>query len=156
MKHILEAKAKHNQVLKLVKLLCTEAAELNYVDGCQMLRMPLLLAATYGIPEVIEEINEALPHAIRYTDGDNRNMLMIAVVYRRESVFNLLYQMTNRKVYMLQGTDIHGNSILHLAGKLAPSHRLNVVSGAALQMQRELQWFKVTDFFFFFSIFRIV
>lgn len=33
--------------------------------------------------------------------------------------------------------------MLHLACKLAPTHRLNCVSGAALQMQREIQWFKV-------------
>jgi hypothetical protein len=35
--------------------------------------------------------------------------------------------------------------MLHLAGKLAHSDRLNIVSGAALQMQRELLWFKVSD-----------
>ncbi|KAG2689339.1 hypothetical protein I3760_09G134700 [Carya illinoinensis] len=32
--------------------------------------------------------------------------------------------------------------MLHLAGELAPSSRLKIVSGAALQMQRELLWFK--------------
>ncbi|CAA2990513.1 Ankyrin repeat-containing protein At3g12360 [Olea europaea subsp. europaea] len=37
------------------------------------------------------------------------------------------------------------NNILHLAAKLAPSSRLNSVSGAALQMQRELQWFKEVE-----------
>ncbi|CAA2997756.1 Hypothetical predicted protein [Olea europaea subsp. europaea] len=39
--------------------------------------------------------------------------------------------------------DDEGNNILHLAGKLAPPSRLNTVSaGPALQMQRELLWFK--------------
>jgi len=33
--------------------------------------------------------------------------------------------------------------MLHLAGQVAPPNRLNIVSGAALQMQRELLWFKV-------------
>ncbi|KAL2456588.1 PGG domain-containing protein [Abeliophyllum distichum] len=37
------------------------------------------------------------------------------------------------------------NNILQLAGKLAPQSRLNIVSGAALQMQRELLWFKEVE-----------
>ena len=36
---------------------------------------------------------------------------------------------------------------LHIATKLTPPHRLNVVTGAALQMQRELQWFQVYNKF---------
>ncbi|KAE9446716.1 hypothetical protein C3L33_21389, partial [Rhododendron williamsianum] len=35
-------------------------------------------------------------------------------------------------------------SMLHLAGQLAPPNKLNLVPGAALQMQRELQWLKVS------------
>lgn len=37
----------------------------------------------------------------------------------------------------------NGENALHLAAKLAPYHRLRTVTGAALQMQRELLWFKV-------------
>lgn len=36
--------------------------------------------------------------------------------------------------------DSSKNNILHLAGKLAPSHELSLRTGAALQLQRELQW----------------
>ncbi|RVW63377.1 hypothetical protein CK203_060580 [Vitis vinifera] len=35
-----------------------------------------------------------------------------------------------------------GNNMLHLAAMLAPANQLDGISGAALQMQRELQWFK--------------
>ncbi|KAI3827107.1 hypothetical protein L1987_01171 [Smallanthus sonchifolius] len=38
--------------------------------------------------------------------------------------------------------DKEGNNLLHLAGELAPTDKLNMVKGAALQMQRELQWFQ--------------
>ncbi|XP_022855740.1 uncharacterized protein LOC111376960 [Olea europaea var. sylvestris] len=41
--------------------------------------------------------------------------------------------------------DKSGNNILHLAAELPPSSRLNIVSGAALQMQRELLWFKEVE-----------
>ncbi|XP_059309226.1 uncharacterized protein LOC132060282 isoform X3 [Lycium ferocissimum] len=43
--------------------------------------------------------------------------------------------------------DTSGNNILHMAGKLAPLGRLNLISGAALQMQRELQWFQEVEKF---------
>ncbi|GJX57281.1 ankyrin repeat-containing domain, PGG domain protein [Tanacetum coccineum] len=36
---------------------------------------------------------------------------------------------------------------LHIAAKLAPSHRLSTITGAALQMQRELQWYKEVETF---------
>ncbi|KAB1222742.1 hypothetical protein CJ030_MR2G026836 [Morella rubra] len=35
-----------------------------------------------------------------------------------------------------------GNGMLHMAGMFTDSNMLNHISGAALQMQRELQWFK--------------
>lgn len=38
------------------------------------------------------------------------------------------------------------NNLLHYAGQLAPMHKLNLVTGAALQMQQEFQWFEVTIF----------
>ncbi|KAB1221537.1 hypothetical protein CJ030_MR2G000238 [Morella rubra] len=38
--------------------------------------------------------------------------------------------------------DEKNNNMLHLVGQLAPPDRLNIVSGAALQMQRELLWVK--------------
>lgn len=41
--------------------------------------------------------------------------------------------------------DNFSNNILRLAGNLAPKDQLNRVSGAALQMQRELQWFKEVE-----------
>ncbi|XP_076927859.1 uncharacterized protein LOC143591562 [Bidens hawaiensis] len=41
--------------------------------------------------------------------------------------------------------DVNNNNILHLAGKLAPMDRLNLFPGPALQMQRELQWFKAVE-----------
>ncbi|KAL3368950.1 hypothetical protein AABB24_009647 [Solanum stoloniferum] len=43
---------------------------------------------------------------------------------------------------MVTTTNSYGNTILDLAGKLAPQNKLNLVSGPAFQMQRELQWFK--------------
>ncbi|CAH1448931.1 unnamed protein product [Lactuca virosa] len=43
--------------------------------------------------------------------------------------------------------DSSGNNLLHLAARLEPSNKLNLISGAALQIQRELQWFKEVERF---------
>ena len=42
-------------------------------------------------------------------------------------------------------------NVMHLAGYLAPLNRLNIISVAALQMQRELLWFKVGVSMYYFS-----
>ncbi|KAK6236556.1 hypothetical protein SCA6_011893 [Theobroma cacao] len=46
--------------------------------------------------------------------------------------------MSGHMHYVVQSTDIFANNNLQLAGKLAPPERVSLVSGAALQMQREL------------------
>ena len=95
---------------------------------------------------LFRSIIESFPYAIWFSDHENHNIFQIAVVNRQENVFNLLYQMSDYKHRLLVSEDIFGNNILHLAGKLAPQHRLNLISGAALQMQYELRWFKVIGF----------
>ncbi|KAJ8756074.1 hypothetical protein K2173_024621 [Erythroxylum novogranatense] len=46
------------------------------------------------------------------------------------------------KHYVISYRDKARDNLLHLAGRLEPSNR---ISGAALQMQRELQWFKEVE-----------
>ncbi|KAJ6323132.1 hypothetical protein OIU77_012881 [Salix suchowensis] len=41
--------------------------------------------------------------------------------------------------------DSNGDTMLHLAAKLSPPSQLARISGAALQMQRELQWYKEVE-----------
>ncbi|KAL0333696.1 UNVERIFIED_CONTAM: hypothetical protein Sangu_1525800 [Sesamum angustifolium] len=66
---------------------------------------------------------------------------------RSEHVYNLIYQMSDHKHFYSDLCDVNGNNLLHLAAKLAPSHKLNEISGAALQMQREIQWYKEVEKF---------
>ncbi|XP_075473779.1 uncharacterized protein LOC142504832 isoform X4 [Primulina tabacum] len=102
-------------------------------------------SASSGNSEIVEEILEYFPHAIWSIDPMGHNIFLLAVINRRENVFNLLYQMSEHKKLATQLTDNEGNNILHLVGKLAPPAQLNLVSGAALQMQRELHWYKEVE-----------
>ncbi|KAL6327783.1 hypothetical protein AAG906_025611 [Vitis piasezkii] len=68
---------------------------------------------------------------------------MIKSIPELEKIFNLLHGLTDaQKMKVISPLDRFGNSMLHLVAMLAPSEQLDGIPGAALQMQRELQWFK--------------
>ncbi|CAL5375487.1 unnamed protein product [Camellia sinensis] len=146
--HIREQKLKHNQALQLVKYLCEQVRSLEDLKAYRSLaKRPLLVAAKLGIHEIIEEIVNSIPRAILAKDSEDRNIFQLAVIKRHENVFNLLYQMGEYKQYITRLEDGNGNTLLHLVGNQAPIEKLNVVPGAALQIQRELQWFKEVEKF---------
>ncbi|KAI4347914.1 hypothetical protein L6164_008688 [Bauhinia variegata] len=58
-------------------------------------------------------------------------------------VFNRIYGVTSAiRDDLVVVKDKSENTALHMAALMAPSEQLNWIPGAALQMQRELQWFK--------------
>ncbi|KAK4396832.1 hypothetical protein Sango_1519800 [Sesamum angolense] len=144
---IRDKKMMHCQTLQLLKCLCKEITGLDYSTAASMFEMPILFAASLGNHEIVEEIVESFPPAIWSRNRMGQNIFLLAVANRRENVFNILYQMSEHKRLATQLRDAEGNNILHLAGKLAPPAQLNLVSGAALQMQRELQWYKEVETF---------
>nr|XP_048328477.1 uncharacterized protein LOC107416690 [Ziziphus jujuba var. spinosa] len=151
-KYTRERKLNHHQACQLVKCLCKLIVNIDDLEAPadtswikSMFEKPLLSAAKLGISSVVEEIIRAFPSAIWFCDNQRRNIFHLAVLDRRENVFNLLYQMTDNKKYLVQQYDKHTNTILHLVACLAPEDRLNLVSGPALQMQREIQWYKVVE-----------
>ncbi|XP_059436352.1 ankyrin repeat-containing protein NPR4-like [Corylus avellana] len=102
----------------------------------------LFVAAELGNVEFLTILLRSHPDLIYEVDQDNRSLFHISVLYRQESVFNLIYEIGALKDIIILFHDKNRDNMLHFAGQLAPSKRLNIVSGAALQMQRELLWFK--------------
>ncbi|XP_034677748.1 uncharacterized protein LOC117908217 [Vitis riparia] len=135
-KHIQETKTMHTLTLQLLNHLCTEVLRVSRAQG--IFRQSFINGAKYGIPEILEEIIKSYPYALEYLDED---VFKLAVLNRYEKIFNLICE-TGMHRQLIIRTEDDSNNILHLAGKLAPPHRLSLVSGAALQMQRELHWFK--------------
>ncbi|CAL5411341.1 unnamed protein product [Camellia sinensis] len=62
-----------------------------------------------------------------------------------EGIFNILYEIGSIKDLITAYRYEDRNNMLHLAAKIAPPNQLNIMSGAALQMQRELLWFKEVE-----------
>ncbi|XP_031259000.1 protein ACCELERATED CELL DEATH 6-like [Pistacia vera] len=137
----------HHKALQLVKYLCgkIKSSKPVYSRALLILKPPLLLAAELGVCEVVEEIIKTYPDAIWFTNEKNHSVFHLAVLKRQEKVFNLIFQMSGHKHLLLMSQDVDGNNILHLAGKLAPEYQLHRIPGAALQMQRELQWFEEVE-----------
>ncbi|TYG79650.1 hypothetical protein ES288_D02G155500v1 [Gossypium darwinii] len=110
-----------------------------------VLKKALFEAVKQGIVEVVTEIMKHYPEVVWFYDDKDRNIFFVATAERQEKIFSLIYKMGAKKNSLATHWDKDFNNMLHQAAFLAPSSRLDRVSGAALQMQRELQWFKEVE-----------
>ncbi|KAJ9550929.1 hypothetical protein OSB04_014974 [Centaurea solstitialis] len=101
---------------------------------------PILEAARQGSHEVVKEILVRSPKTIGSKSINGHNLIQLAVINRSEKVYNFVCHFVERMDLLT--LDSSKNNILHLAGRLAPSSVLNRTTGAAVQLQRELQWYK--------------
>nr|GMD85914.1 ankyrin repeat-containing protein NPR4-like isoform X3 [Ipomoea batatas] len=142
---VLEKTLMHERAVKLLKCLCDNLESLNGTQVASLAKKAIIEAAYLDIEEVVQNIVEAYPTTAYYQDKSGRNILHIAIENRCINVFDLVCGPGRTSVLMhdlVDERDKNGNNVVHLAGKLAPPHKLNLVSVAALKMQRELQWFK--------------
>ncbi|KAJ0752417.1 putative ankyrin repeat-containing domain, PGG domain, ankyrin repeat-containing domain superfamily [Helianthus annuus] len=101
---------------------------------------PILEAASQNAYKVVSEILKRSPEAIQSKEKKGYDIIQLAIIHRSEKIYNLIYENGERKNLYRTYEDSSMNNILHLTGKLAPSSVLNQRRGAALQLQRELQW----------------
>ncbi|KAK0599792.1 hypothetical protein LWI29_008677 [Acer saccharum] len=112
----------------------------TYKEASERLKEPVLTAARLGIHEFVNEVLMAYPNSVLFYNKEGRNIFLLAVMHRKEKVFSLIHdQVASIRDYDNYVIEKEGRNILHLAGELVP---LSHVPGAALQMQRELQWFE--------------
>ncbi|KAJ4976551.1 hypothetical protein NE237_001657 [Protea cynaroides] len=140
-----ETKVMNIQAVEVVKVIWNEILLLKGWQISSILTepsRPLSTAVELGIVEFISVLIQSSPDLIWKVDDESRSIFHIAVAYRQEKIFNLIYDLGALKECIASYVDCKDNNMLHLAANLAPSSRLNTISGAALQMQREYQWFK--------------
>ncbi|KAG9451728.1 hypothetical protein H6P81_004632 [Aristolochia fimbriata] len=101
---------------------------------------PILVAAKTGVIEIVEKILNVFPVSIQDVDEEGKNIILLAVENRQPDVYKLLMKKC-MKDWVFQKVDQNGNSALHLAANLGDK-RPWIISGAALQMQWEIKWFK--------------
>ncbi|KAD3337813.1 hypothetical protein E3N88_33334 [Mikania micrantha] len=141
-KKLHEDKVKHKRALAILKFICEEVGKSrsNHAEHCYG---AFKSAVETNTPEVIEQITRIFPHFLRVDDIEGCSLTQHSIMNRCEHVYNfLVHEVTQDKYFHMVSRDGDGNNIAHLAGRLAPLDKLNMVTGAALQMQRELQWFQ--------------
>ncbi|KAH7852986.1 hypothetical protein Vadar_031734 [Vaccinium darrowii] len=142
-KHIHDIKVKHVQVHELLGYISKGISALNHSEILRAnLFQTVFDAVKHGNSEFVKAILTEYPEIVRIVDEENRNIFQLAVLQREEKIFCMLYKMVSRKNFITTKVDRNRNTILHHAAMLSPSSHLDHISGAALQMQRELQWFE--------------
>ncbi|XP_024157575.1 ankyrin repeat-containing protein At5g02620 isoform X2 [Rosa chinensis] len=134
-----------DEALQLVQRLWEEILKDEHDDVMRLIKYPsnLLFDATeLGNYEFLAALINSYPELVWETDKKNRTIIHVAVLHRHASIFNLVHEIGSIKDVIVTYEDDQGNNIVHMAAKAAPQNQLNLVSGVALQMQRELVWFE--------------
>ncbi|GMN66561.1 hypothetical protein TIFTF001_035621 [Ficus carica] len=145
-KRIEEQKSVHERSIKLLENMCKTIGfikeESTLKDG--LVFEALFEAVDEGNIKFVEEIMKANPvFAASSTDQlYSRDIYVRAIQSRHVDLFKHILQKVPGSQYVLQISampDKYGNKLLHEAARLPPSLS---VPEAALQMQKELQWFE--------------
>ncbi|KAI3886137.1 hypothetical protein MKX03_023390 [Papaver bracteatum] len=138
----------HVQVMELLKIICPQISKLSV----QQLQDSGVYDAIFdttnlGIIEYFKELISSSPHLIYSCNSDKGEIGLFqeAVLARQHNIYNFISQMRVKNDRATVISHTAGNNMFHLAGFLAPPSQLEKVSGAALQMQREIQWFQEVE-----------
>ncbi|XP_021823744.1 uncharacterized protein LOC110764991 [Prunus avium] len=140
---IREIKQAHIQSLELLHHICELIKHSHSNDYV----VPAIFRAIQrGMFEFVDSVLQARPDLAWINNQMRRNPFMLATECRQEKIYSLIYRLDKRKRTLIATSgDTSNNCMLHLSGMLSPLAKLNNISGAALQMQRELQWFKEVE-----------
>ncbi|KAJ4838166.1 hypothetical protein Tsubulata_029903 [Turnera subulata] len=143
-KKIYEMKLTHIYAMECINCIFKEipTTDLSQFSD-NVLSLTLVSAVENGIEEFVAKIVEAHPASLMSVDNKGRNLMMLAVASRQEKIFKLMLKY--ERYGKANITDYKYNNTLHWAGMPPPPQQLARISGAALQMQRELQWFKEVE-----------
>ncbi|KAK1355082.1 PGG domain-containing protein [Heracleum sosnowskyi] len=143
---------KKYQALEIVRIIWREIVKLEHDEMWNIIRgssetgdQLLFVAAALGNTKFLIELLRLSPELIWEKDDNDHTIFHVAVLHRQESVYNLLHEIGSGKDIITSSRDSNNNSILHLAAMKPEKNRLHVVSGVALQMQREILWFKEVE-----------
>ncbi|KAK7366999.1 hypothetical protein VNO80_09004 [Phaseolus coccineus] len=143
---IYQQKKTHLVVLEILNCMCDRVSEYEESQLREASAYDAMLqAAKLGIIEFIDKMRKTNPDLLWAIDRNKRGIFSHAILNRRKDVFRLINSVNGRKEIIRCSADVFGNTLLHLAAYIGPSSDLDTRSGAALQMQRELQWFKVVE-----------
>ncbi|XP_040991119.1 uncharacterized protein LOC121238346 isoform X2 [Juglans microcarpa x Juglans regia] len=142
-KQLYEMKLVHVRSYELVSCMCKAVSSLDHQDMINGgVYSAIFRAMREGILEIVVGIVTANPKLLHIRDAENRGIVMLAALHRHADIFLATFRSRQASMWAAN-RDIFGNNILHMVALLTEFTPLDHIPGAALQMQRELQWFKV-------------
>ncbi|KAG4142934.1 hypothetical protein ERO13_D06G158100v2 [Gossypium hirsutum] len=102
---------------------------------------PLFIAASTGIVEIVKEILDKYPQAIKHINKSGQNILHVATLHRTYKVYDLVVKNKEEKNRLVRGIDNNGCTILHHAADIVYYHG-GTKPTPALKLQQELEWFE--------------
>ncbi|XP_042957618.1 uncharacterized protein LOC122293191 isoform X2 [Carya illinoinensis] len=145
-KQLYDMKKIHTQSKVLLSCMCKEIQASLIHTGGQLENIggvydAINRAVRNGIPEFVYAAVELDPRFLENKYNNSRNLLMLAVLYRHYKIFRHIWNLDMKNI-SASYVDRSDNNLLHMTGMTEDSTIFNQISGAALQMQGELQWFK--------------
>ena len=111
--------------------------ELRETSACEA----MLQAAKCGIVEFVTVMSR---HLMWTADKNKRGVFAHVILNRHKMLFKLLLKEAGAQMSRISPLqDAFGNNMLHQVAEFGPSSDIDPRFGAALQMQSEIQWFKV-------------
>ncbi|XP_050133947.1 uncharacterized protein LOC126610019 isoform X4 [Malus sylvestris] len=164
--HIYQKKLMHERVQQFLPLMWKASEGDGNILKRQKLIKALCVAAERGHVEYIFSFLKCSTldfDAVQNEKG--QNLYQIAAECRHHKIYNLIHvhdQLRKNGITLyfyptaemnrvgttesyLGKKDDFGNNMLHTVATISPSSQIHDIQGAALQMQRELQWFKEVE-----------
>ena len=149
--HVYEMKLNHFRFREFLSCMVNVVKDLELKpEERNVVRTSLFKAIEQGHVEFIEQMRKAIPAVAQSFDEKKKGMFQYAIECRQEKIYNLIYELS-----LEQRSDIKHKfamfktNMLHSAAKLSSVTHFNQIQNASLQMQRELQWFKVRIFSYY-------
>ncbi|KAI3909326.1 hypothetical protein MKW92_050462 [Papaver armeniacum] len=120
-------------------VLLTDKSQIKYFSENSNI---IKTAIKHGTEEVVVQCLQKFPFLIWHELG-GQTMIQMAIAERNEKIFDVICETSGKdKIDLLSRKDKKGYTLLHHAAKIAPPVQLSSICGTALQVQRELQWYK--------------
>nr|GEU52172.1 reverse transcriptase domain-containing protein [Tanacetum cinerariifolium] len=144
--HNIEKKRKvYIQAKEFLKWICGQSKSWDANSFNRFYTVSLMEAVRLDVYEVLNQIPDITSEATDFKDRKGINIVQLAVMNRSEKAYNFIRPIIENKKSGRKLKDSFDNNLLHLAGQLAPSFVLSRTRGAALQLQRELQFRKEVE-----------
>ncbi|KAM7251455.1 hypothetical protein ACFE04_023338 [Oxalis oulophora] len=146
-KMLYDLKLNHICAMRILENMLPEIARLTLMGNLESsgLLDVFFEAVENGKVEIVVKMVKANPSFLYAKDKNERGIFMLAVQFRQENIFSLLYGIKTRKDLLINYRDKFENNMLHIAGMSPPFSLKDRIPNSALRMQRELQWYKEVE-----------